>query len=65
LKAFYPKRIKVLSLLLNIRGAKITLYKLGTKLEMVVSVEINEGICCYIKALKEEISLTRSRGMGF
>jgi hypothetical protein len=48
LKAFYPKRIKVLSLLLNIIGAKITLYELGTKLTMVVSVEINESIHCCI-----------------
>jgi hypothetical protein len=50
LKAFYQKRIKVLSLLLNIKGAKITLYKVGTKIKMVVSVEINEGICHCIMA---------------
>jgi len=43
LKALYPRGIKVLSLFSGIGGAEIALYKLGIKLQVVVSVEINEG----------------------
>lgn len=42
LKPLYPKGIKVLSLFSGIGGAEVALHKVGVKLNVVVSVEIEE-----------------------
>lgn len=44
LKPLYPRGIKVLSLFSGIGGAEVALDKIGIKLLVVVSVEIDEGI---------------------
>jgi hypothetical protein len=43
LKPLYPRGIKVLSLFSGIGGAEVALHKIGIKLLVVVSVEIEEG----------------------
>ena len=43
MKPLYPKGMKVLSLFPRIRGAEVALHKVGIKLNVVVSVEIEEG----------------------
>ena len=42
LKPLYPRGIKVLSLFSGIGGAEVALHKLGIKLLVVVSVELND-----------------------
>ncbi|KAG0611271.1 hypothetical protein M758_7G128100 [Ceratodon purpureus] len=43
LKPLYPRGIKVLSLFSGIGGAEVALHKMGIKLLVVVSVEIDDG----------------------
>lgn len=49
LKLLYFKGIKVLFLFFGIGGVEVVLYKMGMKFLVVVSVEIDDGICCCLE----------------
>lgn len=60
LKPLYPKGIKVLSLFSGIGGAEVALHKVGIQLNVVVSVEIDEGAR---RCLQTWWALTNQRGI--